>query len=79
MHVINPPGFYNYFGTVTVKNDHRAHLALADISCEEVSAVTRQPAGVPRLQPADLRNAATDAEAWWKRAGNWRRRGGVNQ
>ncbi|KAH8821358.1 hypothetical protein F5884DRAFT_827612 [Xylogone sp. PMI_703] len=41
MDYMNLPGFYNYFGSVTVKSDARVHLALADIFCEEVFSIQK--------------------------------------
>jgi hypothetical protein len=41
MDYMNLPGFYNYFGSVTVKNHAKIHLALADIFCEEVFLIQR--------------------------------------
>jgi hypothetical protein len=35
---MNLPGFYNYFGSVTV-NHAEVHLALADVFCDEVFSV----------------------------------------
>lgn len=36
MDEMNPAGTYNYFGSVTVKNDARAFIALAEVFFEEV-------------------------------------------
>jgi hypothetical protein len=36
MDEMNPPGFYNYFGSITVKNDARAFLSLASVFFEEL-------------------------------------------
>jgi len=35
MDEMNPSGTYNYFGSVTVKNDARAFIALAEVFFEE--------------------------------------------
>lgn len=45
MDVMNGPGFYNYFGSVTVQSHAKMHLALADIFCEEVFLI-QKAAGV---------------------------------
>ena len=41
MDIMNAPGFYNYFGSVTVKNDATVHSALADVFCEEVFSIQK--------------------------------------
>ena len=41
MDFMNAPGFYNYFGSVTVKNHATVHLALADAFCEEVFSIQK--------------------------------------
>ncbi|KAF4628749.1 hypothetical protein G7Y89_g9408 [Cudoniella acicularis] len=39
MDFLNPPGYYNYFGTHTVKSDDKAHMLIAKIFLEEAEAV----------------------------------------
>ena len=41
MDYMNLPCFHNYFGSVTVKNHAKIHLALAGIFCEEVVSIQR--------------------------------------
>lgn len=40
---MNPGGFYNFFGSVTVKSNSKISLALAEIFQDEVQSVKDEP------------------------------------
>ena len=68
MDYMNPPGFYNYFGSVTVKNNAKAHLALADEFFNEITKISH----VSDLQAFIVYNPLTKEalEHMRKRGGN---------